>query len=305
MFRDDRIPIPEEAEPMLDPVQLRSFMAVAEAGSFTAAARGLGLGQSTISQHVARLEAAAGRRLIDRDTHHLSLTADGEAMLGFARAMLAVEDRARAHFAARELHGRLRFGASEDFVTSRLGRVLESFVRDHPAIDLEITVALSGTLHRMLDDGLLDLVLAKRRLGRPRGRPVHREPLIWAARSADIADPARPLPLIAFPPPSITRAAAIDALDRAGRAWRIVCTSGSLSGLKAAADAGLGVMVQPRSMRPHGLVEVEGGPGLPALEEVEFIIEDVSVRRPPDSPEARAARILTEALVVGGIWRNG
>jgi hypothetical protein len=58
-------------------------------------------------------------------------------------------------------------------------------------------------------------------------------------------------------------------------------------------------------MRPQGLVEIGPGPGLPALEEVEFIIEDVSVRRPPDSPEARAARILTEALVVGGIWRNG
>ena len=69
---------------MFDPVLLRSFLAVEQAGGFTAAARRLGLRQSTVSGHIARLERAAGRELFLRDTHTVELTADGTAMVGFA-----------------------------------------------------------------------------------------------------------------------------------------------------------------------------------------------------------------------------
>ncbi len=79
------------------------------------------------------------------------------------------------------------------------------------------------------------------------------------------------MPLIAFPTPSITRKIAQDALDRHKILWRIVCTCASLSGLTAAARAGMGVLVQPRSMAPDGLKEVAGN-WLPPLEDVEFVI---------------------------------
>ena len=69
---------------MLDPVLLESFLAVAQARSFSEAGRRLGLRQSTISQHIRKLEQAAGRRLFVRDTHSVAATADGEAMEGFA-----------------------------------------------------------------------------------------------------------------------------------------------------------------------------------------------------------------------------
>ncbi len=80
-----------------------------------------------------------------------------------------------------------------------------------------------------------------------------------------------PLPLIAFPPPSVTRSIALEALGRHQISWRIVCTCGSLSGLTAAARAGMGVLVQPRSMAPSGLKEIAPGK-LPALEDVEFVL---------------------------------
>lgn len=153
---------------MYEPHQLRTFLAVAQTLSFTQAARRLGLRQSTVSQHVRRLEEATGRPLFSRDTHSVRLTQDGEAMLGFARTILAAHERAAAYFTGTRLRGRLRFGASEDFVLTRLPEVLESFRRDHPEVDLELTVELSGTLHRRLEAGRLDLVLAKRR---PRGHP--------------------------------------------------------------------------------------------------------------------------------------
>lgn len=256
---------------MLDLAQLRSFVAVEQAGGFTLAAQRLGLGQSTVSQHIQRLEASLGRKLLARDTHGVSLTADGALLLGHARALLAMEGQVQGLFAARSLHGRLRFGVSEDFVTSRLPEILEDFVRLNPSVDLELTVALSGVLYEMQDAGEIDLVLAKRLKGDGRGRPVYREPLVWLARDPERLPATGPLPLIAFPPPSVTRAIALRALEKSGVSWRIVCTCGSLSGLTAAARAGMGLLVQPRSMAPAGLSEVPPGL-LPDLEDVEFVL---------------------------------
>lgn len=257
---------------MLDLTQLRSFVAVEQMGSFTLAAERLGLGQSTVSQHIQRLETELGRRLLARDTHRVVLTGDGEALLGHARHILSIENEVRQLFAGNSLRGNLRLGVSEDFVTSQLPDVLEEFVRSHPSVDLELTVALSGTLYEMQDNGDLDLVLAKRRLGDARGRLVYREPLVWLARDPErIRRLAGPLPLIAFPAPSVTRAVALEALRRQQVPWRIVCTCGSLSGLTAAARAGMGVLVQPQSMAPAGLTEIAPG-WLPALEDVEFVL---------------------------------
>ena len=81
---------------MLDPVLLESFLAVAQARNFSEAGRRLGLRQSTISQHIRKLEEEAGRRLFVRDTHSVAPTADGEAMEGFARSILEANERARA-----------------------------------------------------------------------------------------------------------------------------------------------------------------------------------------------------------------
>jgi DNA-binding transcriptional LysR family regulator len=86
-------------------------------------------------------------------------------MEGFARSILEANERASRYFSGSQLRGRVRFGASEDFVSSRLPEVLADFVRLHPLVDLALTVDLSAALYQMLDDGELDLVLCKRRGG--------------------------------------------------------------------------------------------------------------------------------------------
>ncbi|WP_261992796.1 LysR family transcriptional regulator [Streptomyces sp. adm13(2018)] len=233
---------------MYEPTHLRTFLAVAQTLSFTRAAERLGLRQSTVSQHVRRLEEATGRPLFTRDTHRVALTEDGEAMLGFAGTILQAHERAAAYFGGTRLRGRLRFGASEDFVTTRLPEILESFRREHPEVDLELTVELSGTLQARLAAGRLDLILAKRRGGESEGRLVWEDSLIWIGAPGLRLDPDRPVPLIVYPPPGITRARALEALEAQGRAWRIACTSSSLSANVAAARAGLGVMAHTRGL---------------------------------------------------------
>jgi DNA-binding transcriptional LysR family regulator len=255
---------------MYDQAQLRSFLAVARARSFTEAADRLGLQQSTISQHVGKLERASGRRLLIRDTHGVTLSADGEAMAGFARSILAEHERAESWFAQSPLRGRLRFGASEDLVLTQLPQVLRDFRRHHPLVDLELTVELSSELLRRLQAGSLDLVYAKRNPGQRHGQLVGRDRLVWVGAPGLRVERDGPVPLVVYPPPSLSRARALHALREAGRPWQINCTSGSLAGLRAAALAELGVVAFTRSLIPPDLVELKAG--LPDLGRIELVL---------------------------------
>jgi DNA-binding transcriptional LysR family regulator len=280
---------------MLEPVLLQTFLTVAETRSFTQAAERLGLRQSTVSQHIRKLEEEAGRRLFVRDTHSVTMTADGEAMIEFAGNILAANQRAERYFAGSQLRGRLRFGASEDFVASRLPEVLREFVRTHPLVDVELTVGLSGELNEKLGRGELDLVCGKRHPGDDHGRLIWRDRLVWVSGDPAQFDPTAPAPLILYPPPSITREIALAALERDGRAWRIVCTSGSLSGLRAAVLAGLGVTVVAAGLIPPGLAELPGGHGLSHLGTVEFVLHGAG--RVTHAPAAK----LADAILASGI----
>ena len=259
-------------ERALSPDLLRSYIAVCESGSFSRAARALGLRQSTVSQHLQKLEAATGRRLIDRDTHRVRITPPGEVVLEHARRVLDANDEFARALSATPLRGRLRFGASEDFVLSALPDVLAAFVRRHPDVDMELTAGLSQDLYRAFDAGDLDIIFVKRRAGDGRGVSAWREPVAWIGRPDYWLDPEGPLPLLVYPAPSVTRALAFETLDSARRPWRIAFTSGSLSALSAAARAGIGLMPHSVRLAPPGLVMAQPGPSLPHLPEVEFVI---------------------------------
>ncbi len=257
---------------VFSPTLLRSFVAVAESARFTAAARALGIAQSTVSQHVARLEAEAGRRLLLRDTHRVELTADGEAMMLFARRIIDAEDQALAYFAGTALRGRLRFGVSEDLVLSRLPLILRGFVRANPLVDLDLVVGLSHALHEQLDAGRLDLIFAKRQPGDARGRTVWQERLAWIGIAETVIAPDQPVPLVLYSSSaSMTRALAIEALRRGRRAWRVACSTPSLTAASAAVLAGLGIMAQSSIVLRDGLALLPD-PALPALDEVEFVV---------------------------------
>ncbi len=263
---------------LLNPVQLRSFRAVMEARHFSDAARALGLRQSTVSQHVARLELATGRALLLRDTHRVVATADGETLLGFAREILDAEARAAAWLAGTASRDRIRFGVSEDLAMDRLPAMLGRFTRDHPAIDLDLTVGLSARLGEALDAGKLDLVFAKR-ASPPAGGQAARGRVVWRERPVWVAGPLLalaahdPVPLVAYDDlGSLTRALATRALDAAGRPWRLAATSGNLTGLLAAVKAGIGVSLQSRQVLGPGLVEAASASALPEAPSIDFVV---------------------------------
>ncbi|MFQ6329836.1 LysR substrate-binding domain-containing protein [Nocardia sp. CWNU-33] len=113
------------------------------------------------------------------------------------------------------------------------------------------------------------------------GELIWRDRLVWAGPPG-VAAADDPIPFVTYPPPSLTRRIALQALDRAGRVWRTTCVSDSQLGLRAAALAGLGYVVHAASLLPDGLVELEA-PHLPALCDLEFVL--MHRRTHPTAPE--------------------
>ncbi|MGG7463883.1 MULTISPECIES: LysR substrate-binding domain-containing protein [unclassified Plantibacter] len=257
---------------MFDPALLRTFLAVAETRSFTRAAAQLGLSQPTVSQQIRRLEDAAGRWLVVRDTRDVRLTDNGDAMAGFARTILAAHASAESYFSGSAMRGKLRFGAADDLAMTQLPRILRHFRQLHPQVNLELTVNQSGPLYRRLKAGQLDLIFIKMNPGQGEGTLVRSDSMVWVGLEKTTIEPGLPVPLIAYQDPSLSRQLAIDALEQSGRTWRITCSTREVNGVLAAVRAGLGVAVFPRSLIPADLVMLSGRFGLPTLGSIDFTL---------------------------------
>lgn len=257
---------------MLDPLHLRTFVAITEVKSFSEAGRQLGLSQSSVSEHVKRLEQFAGHKLFLRDTHSNSLTEHGQAMLEFARSILDANARAKRHFSQATKRRRFLFGACEDLAIGWLRDIIRDFTQSHPDVDLDFTIALSRKLTEMFDEGRLDMVLCKRWPDGDRGQLVFRDQIVWTAATKEPVFRHDEAQLVLYPPPSITRFMALTALEREGAPWRIACTSGDLNGLATATGIGLGMMAHSSTLIPSGLQPCDPDPRLPELGPIEFVL---------------------------------
>ncbi|NEM91636.1 LysR substrate-binding domain-containing protein [Galbitalea soli] len=284
---------------MFDPVLLRTFLAVAETRSFTGAGVQLGLSQPTVSQHVRKLEEAAGRTLVSRDTRDVRLTDNGDAMAGFARTILAAHQAAVSYFSGSAMRGRLRFGAGDDLAITQLPRILRHFRQLYPQINLELTVTQTGALYRRLRAGQLDLIFVKENPDEESGGVrVSRDSMVWVGHEKTVIEPGEPVPVVTYQAPSVSRQIAIDALEAAGRTWRITCNSREVNGLLAAVRAGLGIAVFPQSLIPEDLVKVTNRFALPALGDVDFTLL-AHPAAPAEPTEALISAIMGRALARG------
>jgi DNA-binding transcriptional LysR family regulator len=274
---------------------LRSFVAVAECGGFHRAAEQLNLTQSTVSQQIKRLELETKRSLFRRTTRSVVLTDDGEMLLGDARRLLQLEEAARQRLAAPRLSGTVRLGVVEEIAGGSLPSALGRFAALHPGVKLEVQIAVSAELLEELDAGRLDVVFAKRPLGTSKGRLVWREPLVWAAADTFDLIPGAALPLALYRERSVSREAALAALQDGELTWEIVYTSPSLTGVRAAALAGLAITPLPASAVVAGLRILDAEEGLPRLPDLEFAIYEKA--RSDNAAAALAAAL--QALAQG------
>jgi DNA-binding transcriptional LysR family regulator len=248
---------------------LRAFVAVAESGSFTAAAEVVGRSQSAVSQKVLRLEEILQRRVFERTSRSLSLTREGEQLLVAARHMLEFNDGIMRQMREPLRAGWLRLGVSEDFVPSELPKLLARFSRLHPGVRIDLMTGLSCDLLAAHDAGQLDALIAKNDGAAQRGRVVWREPLVWMAAADYQVDATHPARLVMLRPPCSYREIMIAALDTVRREWVATCTASSLQGVQAAVAGGLGVTVLGRSFVREGMQVLQAPrhwPDLPMTE---------------------------------------
>lgn len=274
---------------MLDFELLRAFVAVADCGGFRRAAERLNLTQSTVSQQIKRLELETKRPLFRRTTRSVALTDDGEMLLGDARRLLQLEEAARLRLSAPRLAGMVRLGVVEEVAGGTLPSALGRFATLHPGVKLEVQIGVSADLIGQLSAGRLDVVFAKRPLGTSKGRLVWREPLVWAAADTFDLIPGAVLPLALYRERSVSREAALAALQDSEFAWEIIYTSPSLTGVRAAALAGLAITPLPASAVIAGLRILDAEGGLPRLPDLEFAIYE---KAKPDKAAATLAAAL-------------
>ncbi|QVL34156.1 LysR family transcriptional regulator [Telmatocola sphagniphila] len=255
----------------VDSLQLKSFISIAETGTFSQAAQTVGRTQSALTLQIQKLEAQLGCPLFDRSSRRVSLTEQGEIFLGYAKQMIQLQWEAISRLKEPDVKGEIRFGTPEDFATHYLPDVLASFRQHHPRVQLNVRCDLTLNLIDGFHRGEYDVILVKRDPQRVKGgTKVWREPLVWAA--ADHYRFEDPLSLVLSPQPCIYRDRAVAALKRAKRTWNICYTSPSLAGTIAAVKAGLGVTVLPSHMIPAGIHPLRKDAKLPHLADAEIAL---------------------------------
>lgn len=143
----------------MDFASLEVFRAVAEARSVTRAAVALERAPSNVTTRVRALEEELGATLFLRDGKRMTLTAEGEIFLTYARRLLALEAEARGALRPGEPKGRLRLGAMESTAAARLPGPLARFHAAYPDVELELTTGTSGALLEKVRDHALDCAL--------------------------------------------------------------------------------------------------------------------------------------------------
>ncbi|MDW6020482.1 LysR substrate-binding domain-containing protein [Mesorhizobium sp. BAC0120] len=253
--------------PLLELDVLRTFVAIAETGSFTTAANAVFRTPSAVSMQIKKLEEILGRAVFSRDARSVSLTTDGEILLGYARRMLAMNREAVSKFIVPDIVGLVRLGSPDDYGERVLPHVLKRFAQSHPSIAVDVVIDDSGNLRRRLDERTLDITLITNsfKASMAGAEVLLTEPIVWAGAKGGSAHLRDPLPISLWEEGCAWRASALDALGKQGRNYRVAYMSAHTAGQRSAITADLAVAPMPKSFIASDLVELTEKDGMPEM----------------------------------------
>lgn len=269
--------VPGKGTPLIETDLYRTFLVIAETGSFSKASEVIGRTPSAVSMQVKKLETLLGTAVFAREGRSVRMTAEGEALLGYARRILLLNEEAVAMFRSPSIEGEVRFGAPSDFGTRFLPNILTRFARSHPAVNVDVHLDGSPPLLQKLKEGQLDLILYTARpdsdLARG-GEIVYTEPLAWAGLEGGVAYSRNPLPLALSVSGCPWRKAARIALDKAEHPYRIAYQSFHSAGQEAALLADLAIAPFPTSVITPPLQKLDARHGLPDIGDYHLILKE-------------------------------
>lgn len=270
---------------LLDADQLRTFIAIAETGSFTRAADIVHKTQSAVSMQMKRLEERLNKPIFTRDGRSSRLTEDGERLLDFARRIVKLNVETLTAFSDAVLAGRVRLGVPDDYADRYLPEIMARFSRVYPGVELSVICEPTTDLVRRIDGNELDLAIVT---SCEHVRPVEtfrRERLLWVTSVRHATHAEEPVPLALGRQSCAWRKLAIERLESLGRPYRLLYSSSNAGAVAAAVLAGLAVSVLPESGLRPGMRILNAGDGFPELPMCEIGL----LRSPHESSALREA----------------
>jgi DNA-binding transcriptional LysR family regulator len=243
---------------------LRTLVVGVELGGFSHAATRLHRSPSAVSMQLRKLEAQAGQRLFKRRGRGLALTDAGNVLLQYARRVLALNDELGSALGAADTRAAIRLGIPQDLADVILEELLVRYTTSRPNVQLEIKAGRNFELAADVASGKLDVAVAFAAPGTGSADKIATVPVAWIGCPTMLpnAGPGSIVPLTVFDGPCLFRDMAIDALSRAGIAWRLTMTTPSLASLWCGIQAGLGVTARTALGVPRRLSVLTGAPAL-------------------------------------------
>lgn len=289
----------------LDLSLLRAFAAVVETGGVTPAARLLNRTQAAVSLQIRRLEDALGQSLFERAHKRLTLAPAGEALLGQAQRLIALNDEVIDRMTKPAFDGEVRLGIPVDLIVAYAAPILRRFNTMWPHVRVSLVASNSHELLEDLDRGQIDIALTTdRELGRGRRyETLKTDDLVWVGAPGGSAHRRTPLPMAIGGRTCRFRPVALEALRKAGRDWRIVLEVANQDAVNATVAAGVSVAALLRETVPAGLEALGEAEGLPPL-----LTFDVNLHLPKtgatDTAQELARHIRAEFASRGALQRE-
>ncbi|WP_322051074.1 LysR family transcriptional regulator [Paraburkholderia bannensis] len=295
----------------LDLAQLRTFLAVTEAGSVSGAAERVFLSQSSVSEQLKKLEERIGQPLFVRSKHGVAHTPAGAKLAAHAHRIVAMCDAAFDDMLGRSLDGELRLAITDYYRPHDVAAIIRRFASQHPRLRLHVTVLPSATIDASAHDNVFDIGLSLRIVAAlPRrasaraddaserqSTVIRREKLLWVGAQETLrehASLAPPWPLVLLPSTCQLQRYVVKLLERERMPYLISHSASGVAGLQLALKAGLGISCLNESAIGEGVQACPASFGLPALPAAEF---HLLPGRPGESAQVSHAREALAALL--------
>lgn len=246
---------------------LRTFLAIADKGSFTEGAKQIYRSQSAASLQIKKLENLLESQVFARHGKGVCLSPTGERLLPVAQHIINQLDATLHRLKPSVISGRIRMGIPDEFGDLTLPHIIAHFARTHPNIELEIECGYSANFGNALQKGKLDIAVFDVETPNARQILLKHQQIQWVCNRKSPLYQATPVPIALYKADCWWRTVALDALDRAGIEYKIVYISESNAGIMAAIDAGVAIgLLGDAAMKPsyQALTPAEGFPILPS-----------------------------------------